>query len=72
MTDENQQAIDEWAEQIANLKPEVVKGVVMYAERLATDGRLSQADRNFAKAQADAVRRATRRLKSRAIKSSKS
>lgn len=64
MTDKTPKALDDWADQIAALEPEVVDGVVSSAKRLAGDKRLKQADRDFAQAQVDAIRRAVRRAKS--------
>jgi hypothetical protein len=56
-------ALDDWADQIAALEPEVSAGLASYAKRLAGDKRLAKADRLFATAQADAIRRAIRRAK---------
>ena len=63
---EAQAALDEWADKIAALKPDVAAGVAAYAGRLASDRRLSADDRQFAAAQADAIRRALRRAKAKA------
>lgn len=62
--DEPQQALDDWADRIAALEPDVVAGVATQAKRLAADRRLPAADRRFAKAQADAIARAVRRVAS--------
>jgi hypothetical protein len=61
--EESGKALDEWAERIAALEPDVAAGVASYAKRLAGDTRLAKADRQFAAAQADAIRRAIRRAK---------
>lgn len=63
MTNDERQALDEWAAQIAALEPDVSKGIITYALRLANDKRIKQADRDFAQAQVDAIRRALRRGK---------
>lgn len=63
MADETPKALGDWADQIAALEPEVVDGVVSSAKRLAGDKRLRKADRDFAQAQVDAIRRAVRRAK---------
>ncbi len=60
------EALDDWADRIASLEPTVAAGVAEYAKRLAADRRLSKPDRQFAEAQADAVRRAIRRAKAKA------
>lgn len=57
--------LDEWAAKVAALESDVARGVIAYAARLAADRRLSADDRRFAKSQADAVRRALRRAKSK-------
>ena len=64
MIDETLHALHDWADKIAALEPEVVDGVVSSSKRLAGDNRLRQADRDFAQAQVDAIRRAARRAKS--------
>lgn len=56
-------ALDDWADRIAALEPAVSAGMASYAKRLAGDKRLAKADRQFAAAQADAIRRAIRRAK---------
>ena len=58
-------ALDAWAEQIAALEADVAAGVAAYSKRLAADRRLSADDREFAAAQADAIRRALRRSKAK-------
>lgn len=64
MSDESSgKALDDWADRIAALEPEVSAGMASYAKRLAGDKRLAKADRQFATAQADALRRAIRRAK---------
>lgn len=68
---ETKAALNGWADKIAALEPEVAAGVAAYAGRLAADRRLSADDRQFAAAQADAVRRAVRRAKSNAQKAGK-
>ena len=64
MVDETPQALDDWADKIAALEPELVNGIQSLAKRLASDKRLRQADRDFAQSQADAIRRAVRRARS--------
>jgi hypothetical protein len=59
---EAQAALDAWADKIAALEPDVAAGVAAYAGRLASDRRLAKDDRRFAAAQADAIRRALRRV----------
>ncbi|HUY36723.1 MAG TPA: hypothetical protein VMV69_28575 [Pirellulales bacterium] len=61
----NHEGLDEWADKIAALEPDVPAAVARYALRLASDRRLPKDDRDFAKAQADAVRRAVRRAKAK-------
>jgi hypothetical protein len=68
---EAQAAMDEWADKIAALEADVAAGVMALASRMASDRRLAADDRRFAKSQADAVRRALRRTKSKAAKASK-
>lgn len=63
---EAQAALDAWADKIAALEADVAAGVAAYAGRLASDRRLSADDRQFAAAQADAIRRALRRAKAKA------
>lgn len=58
-------ALDAWADSVAALEPDLAAGVASYANRLAADPRLAKADRDFAKAQAEAIRRALRRAKTR-------
>jgi hypothetical protein len=58
-------ALDAWAEQIAGLEADVAAGVAAYSKRLAADRRLSAEDRKFAAAQADAIRRALRRIRAK-------
>ncbi len=60
---ETGKALDEWADRIAALEADVAAGVASYAKRLAGDKRLGKPDRQFAAAQADAIRRAVRRAK---------
>ena len=60
---ETGKALDEWADRIAALEADVAAGVASYAKGLAGDKRLAKADRQFAAAQADAIRRAVRRAK---------
>lgn len=60
-----QQSLAEWADRVVALEREVCDGVLAGALRLAGDKRLPQADRDFAQAQADAIRRALRRVKSK-------
>ena len=52
--------LDAWANQIARLEPEVAQRVIEYARRIAST-RLPKGDREFAEAQARAVKRALRR-----------
>lgn len=56
----------EWADRIVALEPDVSAGVAAYALRMAADRRLPAADRQFAKSQAEAIRRALRRAKAKA------
>lgn len=58
-------ALDAWADQIVKLESDVAAGVAAYSKRLASDRRLSAEDRQFATAQADAIRRAIRRKKAK-------
>lgn len=58
---ESREALDEWADKVAALEPEVSNGIAAYAKRLAADRRLRKADREFAEAQVKAIRRAVRR-----------
>lgn len=64
MDDETQQPLDAWADTIAALESEVRKRIEARARRMATNRRLRKADREFAKAQADAIGRAVVRRKS--------
>ena len=61
MDDNARQALGAWADQIAALEPAVRKALVASIGRLANNRRLDKADRDFAKAQVDAIRRAVRR-----------
>lgn len=63
---DTQAALDAWADKIAALESDVAAGVAAYAGRLAADRRLTKDDRQFAAAQADAIRRAVRRAKAKA------
>lgn len=63
---DTQAALDAWADKIAALESDVAAGVAAYAGRLAADRRLTKDDRQFAAAQADAIRRALRRAKAKA------
>jgi hypothetical protein len=65
MGDDAAEAIDEWADEIAALEPEVREGIMARALRLAANRRLLQVDREFAQAQAEAIGRALVRGKSR-------
>lgn len=62
--DDTEQTLDEWANRIAALEPEVRDGIMAQVQRLASDRRLPKIDREFAKSQADAIRRALKRLSS--------
>jgi hypothetical protein len=55
---ESKTAFDDWAERIVSLEPDLRAGIVAYATRLAADRRVPKSDRDFAKAQADAIERA--------------
>ena len=66
--DETLAALDAWADQIAGLEGDVAAGVAAYSKRLAADRRLSADDRKFAAAQADAIRRALRRIRAKKVK----
>jgi len=57
MDNEELQALQLWVAEVASLEPAVREGIAAYASRLAADKRLRQADREFAQAQADAIRR---------------
>ena len=63
MNEDGSQAMDDWAEKVAALEPEVADGILSLTRRLAGDKRLRQADRDFAQAQVDAICRAVRRAK---------
>ena len=55
--------LDLWAAKIAALEPDVARGVVEYAQRIADNARVPKADRDLAQAQADAVKRAVAKAK---------
>lgn len=71
MTAETQQDLDGWANNIAQLEPEVVNGIVSLAKELAGNKKLRQSDRDFAQAQVDAINRAKRRNRSRRKRASR-
>lgn len=63
MDDDLRKSLDEWADQIASLEPEVRDCIVVRALRMAANRRLRKADRDSAEAQADAIGRALVRRK---------
>ena len=65
MTIETQQDLDEWANNITQLEPEVVKGILSWAKELTGDKRLQKSDRDFAQTQVAAIERAKRRKRHR-------
>ena len=52
-----------WAAKIADLEPDLARGVIEYALGIACNRRVPKADRDFAHAQADAVKRAIAKAK---------
>lgn len=64
MDDETQLALDVWADTVAALEQEVRDRIAARARRMASNRQLRKADREFAKAQADAIGRAVVRRKS--------
>lgn len=56
------QALAEWAEQIAGLEVEAARKVADYARGLADNPHLAKSDREFAAAQAEAIRKAMQRV----------
>ncbi len=65
MDEDRQRSLDEWADQIASLEPEVRDSILARALRMAANRRLRKDDREFARAQAEAIGRAVVRMKSR-------
>lgn len=63
MNEDERQDMDDWADKIVSLEPDVIKGVLQFAQRLAIDQRLSQADRDFAQFQVESIKKARRRKK---------
>lgn len=61
---EDETALDAWADTVAALELEVRDRIAARARRMAANRRLRKADREFAKAQADAIVRAVVRRKS--------
>ena len=62
MTEDERQAMNEWADRVVRLEEETVKYLLKVVRRLAADHRLLHADRKFAQSQVDSIRQARRRL----------
>ena len=54
--------LEAWAARIATLEPEVAASVIAYSRRIAADHQAPKADREFSKAQAQAVEQAVARV----------
>ena len=57
------ESLDVWATKIAALEADVARGVINHAQGIAGDRCVPKADRNFAQAQAEAVKRAMAKAK---------